>query len=92
MQQRGYGDAMPSGALLALRWLEAESLVGRPDAAFVEALRYGLPPTVGYGLGVDRLVWLLLSDRRSVNRRVAALCVAVFDFDFSRRVASVVAT
>lgn len=92
MQQRGYGDAMPSGTLVAILWLKTEPPVGRQDAAFVEALRYGLPPTVGYGLGVDRLVWLLLSDRRSVNRRVATLCVAVFGFDFSRRIASVVAT
>ena len=33
------------------------------DADFVEALRYGLPPTTGVGFGVDRLIMALLGIR-----------------------------
>ena len=36
------------------------------DHDFVEALKYGLPPTAGFGLGVDRLV-ALLTDTHNIK-------------------------
>ena len=30
-----------------------------PDTAFCDALEYGLPPTAGWGMGIDRVVQLI---------------------------------
>jgi lysyl-tRNA synthetase class 2 len=42
-----------------LKALEDEAYDVEMDEDFVAALEYGMPPTAGMGLGVDRLVMLL---------------------------------
>src|SRR3989344_4273465 len=38
---------------------EGDEEVSRMDEDYIETLEYGMPPTAGFGLGVDRLVQLL---------------------------------
>lgn len=43
-------------------WDEAQML----DDNYVEALKYGMPPTAGWGMGIDRMV-MILTDQHSIK-------------------------
>lgn len=46
--------------------LRGETEIHPLDAEYIEALKIGLPPTAGWGLGVDRLV-MLLADKPNIR-------------------------
>ena len=49
------------------------------DEGYCTALEYGLPPTAGWGLGIDRLT-MFLTDSNNVKVRVSTIPLHIFKF------------